>query len=311
MVKKTTIIGSTNLDKVTRVPRLANSGETLSTPQHQEEVMGGKGLNQAVAVARAGGQANFITKVGAGFDLAGRVQEDGLNLDYVLESQDAETGQAYITVSKATGDNIIYVYEGANGQLLAKDVWDQKAAFEDAAFCLAQLEIPLETVLSAFKDAHEAGVVTVLNPAPVPDQENFPKELLAESDLVIPNEHETELLTNIPVTDRESLIQNADFFFKAGVKHVLITLGDKGAFYKSVDGKEVTVNAIKTTAIDTTAAGDTFIGALLSRLVPSFANIEGAIKYGVAAASLTVAQPGALPSIPFEDAILAQLPKTK
>ncbi|GAO99462.1 ribokinase [Fructobacillus ficulneus] len=311
MVKKVTIIGSTNLDRVTRVPRLAKSGETLSTSQHQEEVMGGKGLNQAVAVARAGRPANFITKVGAGFDLASRVAEDGLNLDYVLESDDAETGQAYITVSKATGDNIIYVYEGANGQLSAKDVWDQRAALADSDFCLAQLEIPLETVLSAFKDAHTLGALTVLNPAPVPDQEDLPKELLAETDLVIPNEHEAELITNIPVTDRQSLIANAEFFFDAGVNHVLITLGDRGAFYKSAAGKEVMVNAIKTTAIDTTAAGDTFIGALLSRLTASFDNIEGAIKYGVAASSLTVARPGALPSIPKEDEISAQLPKTQ
>ncbi|GAP03239.1 ribokinase [Fructobacillus pseudoficulneus] len=310
MVKKVAIIGSTNLDRVTRVPRLANSGETLSTPQHQEEVMGGKGLNQAVAVARSGSQANFITKVGAGFDLAARVDEENLNLEYVLHSEDAETGQAYITVSKATGDNIIYVYEGANGQLSAKDVWNQRTALTEADFCLAQLEIPLETVSSAFKMAHDQGVMTVLNTAPVPDQENFPHELLAESDLVIPNEHEAELITNIPVTDRDSLIQNAEFFFAAGVKHVLITLGDRGAFYKSVTGKEVMVNAIKTTAIDTTAAGDTFIGALLSRLTPDFDNIEGAIKFAVAASSLTVAQPGALPSIPKEADILAQLPKT-
>ncbi|MBS9339165.1 ribokinase [Fructobacillus sp. M2-14] len=309
MKKQVTIVGSTNIDKVTRVPRLALSGETLSTPQHQEEVMGGKGLNQAVAIARSGAKANFITKVGEGFDLSQKVNEENLNQKYVLHSDKFETGQAYITVSKATGDNIIYVYEGANGDLSAKDIWDQQEALEGSDFCLTQLEIPLETALTAFKEAKAAGVTTVLNPAPVPDQDDLPKALLAQTDLIIPNEHEAALITDIPVTDRASLIENANYFFELGLKHVLITLGDKGAFYKSASGKEVMVSAIKTTAIDTTAAGDTFIGALLSRLSPSFDNVEGAIRYAVAASSLTVSQAGALPSIPVEDDVLAQLPK--
>lgn len=310
MKKQVTIVGSTNIDRVTRVPRLAQSGETLSIGQHQEEVMGGKGLNQAVAIARSGAKANFVTKVGANFDLSQRVQEDDLNLEYVLHSDKFQTGQAYITVSKATGDNIIYVYEGANGDLSAKDIWDQKAAMTGSDFCLTQLEIPLETALTAFKEAKEAGVTTVLNPAPVPDQEDLPKSLLEQTDLIVPNEHEAALVTNIPVTDRASLIKNADFFFDLGLEHVLITLGDKGAFYRSKKGKEVMVPAIKTTAIDTTAAGDTFIGALLSRLSPSFDNVEGAIRYAVAASSITVASAGALPSIPYEEAVLSELPKT-
>ncbi|MBS9335460.1 ribokinase [Fructobacillus sp. M1-13] len=310
MKKQVTIVGSTNLDRVTRVPRLAQSGETLSIAQHQEEVMGGKGLNQAVAVARSGAKANFITKVGADFDLSAQVKEENLNLAYVLHSDKFQTGQAYITVSKATGDNIIYVYEGANGDLSAKDIWDQKEALQGSDFCLTQLEIPLETALTAFKEAKKAGVTTVLNPAPVPDQEELPKSLLQQTDLIIPNEHEAALISDIPVTDRASLISNAEFFFDLGLQHVLITLGDKGAFYKAKNGKEVMVSAIKTTAIDTTAAGDTFIGALLSRLLPSFENIEGAIRYAVAASSITVASAGALPSIPKEEAVLSQLPKT-
>lgn len=310
MKKQVTIVGSTNLDRVTRVPRLAQSGETLAIGQHQEEVMGGKGLNQAVAIARSGAKANFISKVGAAFDLGEQVKEDNLNLDYVLHSDKFQTGQAYITVSKATGDNIIYVYEGANGDLSSKDIWDQKAALIGSDFCLTQLEIPLETAVAAFKEAKAADVITVLNPAPVPDQEALPKALLSQTDLIIPNEHEAALITNIPVIDRESMIQNANFFFDLGLEHVLITLGDKGAFYKAKTGKEVMVPAIKTTAIDTTAAGDTFIGALLSRLSKNFDNIEGAMHYAVAASSITVASAGALPSIPFEDAVLSELPRT-
>ncbi|MFC4761461.1 ribokinase [Fructobacillus durionis] len=309
MKKQVTVVGSTNLDRVTRVPRLAASGETLSIAQHQEEVMGGKGLNQAVAIARSGALSNFITKVGAEFNLAEQVGEDNLNLDYVMQSEKFQTGQAYITVSKATGDNIIYVYEGANGDLSAKDIWDQRESLKDSDFCLTQLEIPLETAQAAFKEAKDMDVTTVLNPAPVPDQEDLPKSLLSLTDMIIPNEHEAALISNIPVTDRESLIANANFFFDMGLEHVLITLGDKGAFYKAKSGKEVMVPAIKTTAIDTTAAGDTFIGALLSRLSPSFDNIEGAIRYAVAASSITVASAGALPSIPYEEAVLSELPK--
>ncbi|MDF7637568.1 ribokinase [Leuconostocaceae bacterium ESL0958] len=309
MAQKVTIIGSTNLDRVTRVPRLAKSGETLSTPQHQEEVLGGKGLNQAVAVARSQTKVNFITKVGQGFSLADQLDEPNLNLDYLLTTDQSETGQAYITVSKATGDNIIYVYDGANAELRAQDVWQQRAAFTGADFCLAQLEIPLETVSAAFKEAASQQICTVLNPAPVPDLEDLPKDFFDQVDFIIPNEHEAALLSGITVTDHDSLLANAAFFFQLGIDHVLITLGDRGAFYADRSGKEVQIAALKTTAIDTTAAGDTFIGALLSRLAPSFENIEGAIRYAVAASSLTVAAAGALPSIPQEQAVLAELPK--
>lgn len=307
MAKIITVLGSTNIDKVVSVPRFANSGETLHTNNYLKEAMGGKGLNQGVAVARSGVKTNMITKVGQAFDMQKNMHVENLRTEHVTRSETAETGQAYITVSEETGDNTIYIYGGANADMTAADVRQHSSAIKESDFVIAQLETSIETVIEAFKIANENGVKTILNPAPMPEVGGLPEELLQLTDIIAPNEHETYLLTNVEINDENSMRHNAVYYFKRGIDTVIITLGSKGSFYMRDNGEMSMVPAFKTKAIDTTAAGDTFIGAMSTRLNKDLTNIEEAMIYGSAASSVTVSRSGAQPSIPHENEVLAIL----
>lgn len=307
MGKTITVLGSTNIDKVVPVPRFAKSGETLHTNNHLTEVMGGKGLNQGVAVARSGVSTNMITKVGMEFDIQKNMNVENLVTDHVIRSEMEETGQAYITVSEETGDNTIYIYGGANADMTAEDVRLHADAIIESDFVIAQLETPIETVVEAFKIAHENGVKTILNPAPMPEVGGLPGELLQLTDIIAPNEHETYLLTNVEIVDKDSMRHNAVYYFKLGIDTVIITLGSEGSFFMRDNGETAIVPAFKTKAVDTTAAGDTFIGAMSTRLNKDLSNLEEAMTYGSAASSVTVSRAGAQPSIPLENEVLAIL----
>ena len=307
MTRQITVIGSTNIDKVVAVPRFGNSGETIHTDHHQVEKLGGKGLNQGVAVARSGVQTNMVTKVGLEFDIEKHMNIPNLDTSHVMRSADEETGQAYITVSAEDGDNLIYIYGGANDTMTPLDVQEHKQAISVSDFVIAQLEVPMATVIEAFKIARQHGVTTILNPAPMPEDKQLPAELLALTDIIAPNEHETALLTGVEGTDEESLVKNAQYYFEHNIKAVVITLGSAGAFYMFKDGRRGIVPAFKTEAVDTTAAGDTFIGAMASRLNTYLNNLPAAMQYGAAASSLTVARSGAQESIPTAQEVLTVL----
>ncbi|MCZ2491265.1 ribokinase [Dellaglioa carnosa] len=307
MAKIITVLGSTNIDKVISVPRFATSGETLHTPNHQIEAMGGKGLNQGVAAARSGAKTNMITKVGKEFDTSKNMNVENLSTDHVMVSETEETGQAYITVSAETGDNIIHIYGGANADMAAADVRAHEAAIAESDFLITQLEIPMEAVIEGFKIARENGVKTILNPAPMPENGGLPAELLQLTDIITPNEHETFLLTGIEVTDEHSMLHNAAYYFERGIDTVIITIGSEGSFFMRDNGEEGIVPAFKVSAVDTTAAGDTFIGATATRLHANLDNLAEAMRYGSAASSVTVSRAGAQPSIPTEAEVLAVL----
>ncbi|MFT4246140.1 MAG: ribokinase [Micrococcaceae bacterium] len=307
MPKTITVLGSTNIDRVVSVPRFGGSGETLHTSNSLANMMGGKGLNQGIAAARSGAQVHMITKVGREFDIDENMNEENLNTSHVMRSDKAETGQAYITVSEETGDNIIYIYGGANADITIEDVQDHKDAITESEFLIAQLEVPIEAVTEAFKIARKNGVTTLLNPAPMPETGNLPKELLAVTDIIVPNEHETFLLTNIEVTDEKALVKNAKYYFDNGIKTVIITIGEKGAFFMHDNGNSGTVPAFKTQAVDTTAAGDTFIGALVTQLDTNLDNLGEAMRYAAAAASIAVSRPGAQPSVPTKAEVMKKL----
>lgn len=311
MTNNITVLGSTNIDKVIKVPRFAFSGETLSTPNHQVEAMGGKGLNQGVAAARLGAKTHMITKVGKEFDIKNNMSDENLLTDDVMISESEETGQAYITVSEETGDNMIYIYGGANADMTAADVAKHEETIKNSDFVIAQLETPIETVIEAFKIAHKYNIQTILNPAPMPEETGLPIELLNLTDIIVPNEHETAILTSIEVTDEHSMIHNALYYFERGIDTVIITIGERGSFYMKDSGEEGIIPAIKTKAVDTTAAGDTFIGAVASRLHTNLDNLPEAMAYGSAASSITVSRPGAQPSIPTEDEVIEVLTKNK
>lgn len=307
MTKTITVLGSTNIDKVIKVPRFAKSGETLKTNSHIVEAMGGKGLNQAVAAAKSNAKTIILTKVGKEFNIEKNMKVKNLVTSNVMRSEKEQTGQAYITVSEETGDNIIHIYGGANIDITPVDVLKNEEVIKNSDFIIAQLEIPIDAVITAFKIAKKYGVKTILNPAPMPEKGGLPEELLQNTDMITPNEHETYLLTGIQADNFDNLIRNANYYFNDGIKQVIITLGARGSFYMNANGEHGIVPIIDSKVVDTTAAGDTFIGAMATRLNHDMSNLKESMEYATAASSITVSRNGAQPSIPSESEVLVVL----
>ncbi|HCW9185979.1 TPA: ribokinase [Staphylococcus aureus] len=297
MTNKVVILGSTNVDQFLTVERYAQPGETLHVEEAQKAFGGGKGANQAIATARMQADTTFITKIGTD-GVADFILEDfkvaHIDTSYIIKTAEAKTGQAFITVN-AEGQNTIYVYGGANMTMTPEDVINAKDAIINADFVVAQLEVPIPAIISAFKIAKAHGVTTVLNPAPA---KALPNELLSLIDIIVPNETEAELLSGIKVTNEQSMKDNANYFLSIGIKTVLITLGKQGTYFATKNQSQH-IEAYKVNAIDTTAAGDTFIGAFVSRLNKSQDNLADAIDFGNKASSLTVQKHGAQASIPL------------
>lgn len=294
-----TIIGSINLDRTIRVKQMPKPGETM----HTKEIFsagGGKGANQAVAAKRSETVTNFIGAVGndaAGDMMRELLSEEGINLSGVQTLEKQATGQAYIIVDDQ-GENSIMIHSGANNAFTPQQVKEHAELIKASDFVIAQFESTLESTIEAFTIARQAGVKTILNPAPA--LEEVPEDLLKVTDMIIPNETETEILTGIKVTDEASLKTASDHLHQLGIEAVIITIGSKGAFY-DVNGRSGIIPAFKVNAVDTTAAGDTFIGAMSSILAKDFSNLEQAIEYGNKASSLTVQRFGAQPSIPYKN----------
>ncbi|KAF0333643.1 ribokinase [Pediococcus acidilactici] len=302
MTNKVVVLGSLNVDRILQMDRVPEPGETLAL-NNQDKAGGGKGANQAIAAARSGAQTSFIGRVGAdenGKFMLQQLVNSGVTTDLVAVDEDAGTGQAFVMVEKS-GENRILIYGGANAQLSAADVKKAQAQIAAADLMVAQLETPVETTQFAFQMAKELGVKTILNPAPAVAK--LPAELLKNTDVITPNETEVEILTGIAVTDEAAMLKAAQRLHDLGVATVIITLGSKGVFYD--DGAQHgIVPAFKVQAVDTTAAGDTFLGALSSELNPDLSNLKTAIEYGNKASSLAVQKMGAQPSIPTRKDIL-------
>ena len=290
-----TVIGSINLDRTIRVKQMPKPGETM----HTKEIFsagGGKGANQAVAAKRSEAVTNFIGAIGndeSGEMMRELLSEEGIDLSGVQTLEKQATGQAYIIVDDQ-GENSIMIHSGANNAFTPQQVKEHAEVIKASDFVVAQFESTLESTIEAFSIAREAGVKTILNPAPA--LEDVPEELLRVTDMIIPNETETEILTGIQVSDESSLKAAAEHLHQLGIEAVIITIGSKGAFY-DVQGRSGIVPAFKVNAVDTTAAGDTFIGAMSSVLEKDFSNLEEAIKYGNKASSVTVQRFGAQPSM--------------
>ena len=304
MTKKIAVLGSLNLDTTYHVTRFPQPGETISA-NDKSSAPGGKGANQAVAAVRSGAQVAFIGMVGEdneGKFMREALQEDGIDTKFLQNDPRHGTGSAIITLD-ANGQNDIMVYAGANfgmDESLLKGTGD---LFKDCDFLIAQFETPQAVTAAAFKQAKAHGVTTILNPAPA--KEILP-ELLAVTDVVIPNESESEVLTGIAVDSEAAMLETADYFKAHGVNNLLITLGSRGVFYCTPHGHGM-VPAFKVKAVDTTAAGDTFIGALASQLATDLSNVADALVYAQRASSLTVQRMGAMPSIPTEAEVRAAL----
>lgn len=295
-MNKVTVIGSINLDTNLRVAQMAKPGETIHAKEHYSAA-GGKGANQAVAAARSGCAVSFVGAVGddaPGKEMLALLEKENINLDGVKEVADESTGQAFITVDDS-GQNSITIYSGANYAFGQDDIEQKSDLIAASDFVVAQFETPIEATIQGFKIAQQNSAKTILNPAPAITE--IPVELLQVTDIIIPNETEAATITGIEVVDEKSAKKAADKLHELGVSAVIITIGDKGAFYDFQD-KQGLIPAFKVKAVDTTAAGDTFIGAMTSILKPDFSNLSDAITFANKASSLTVQGYGAQPSIP-------------
>jgi ribokinase len=293
-MKKIVVFGSTNTDMGIKSERIPAPGETILGGRFLMNP-GGKGANQAVAAARLGGQELFVAKVGD--DLFGReakelFAKEGICTDYVLTDAAEPSGVALIMVD-GKGENCIAVASGANGALRPGDIGGARDAIEQAGVLLMQLETPVETVLCAAQWAAAKGVPVVLNPAPACA---LPDALMKCLSLITPNESEAELLTGIPVTDVTSAQEAAVALIAKGVRRVVITLGSKGALV-CADGSCTLVPAFPVQAVDTTAAGDVFNGALAVALTEGLPLAE-AVRFAAKAASISVTRLGAQASAP-------------
>ncbi|MTV82839.1 ribokinase [Secundilactobacillus folii] len=302
MTRTVTVLGSLNVDTTSKIERIPQPGETIASLS-RSSAAGGKGANQAIAAVRAGADVNFIGKIGkddAGHFMIDCLKEDHVDTTNISEDNQAGTGAATILLDQK-GQNSIIVYGGANQRLTKTDVDAASDKIKGSDFVVAQFETPQEAALEMFKIAKANGVTTILNPAPAA---KILPELLRVTDVIVPNETESATLTGIEVTDESSMMANYQAFKKLGVANLIITVGDKGAFYANENGHEF-LPAFKVKPVDTTAAGDTFIGALSSQLKPDFSNMKDAINFAQHASSLTVQKMGAMPSIPKLPEILA------
>lgn len=300
-MNKIVVIGSCNTDMVIKANRLPVPGETVLGGTFLMNP-GGKGANQAVAASRLGGNITFIAKTGN--DLFGKqsvelYNSEGINTSYIFSDPNNPSGVALISVD-AFGENCIVVASGANAFLSTKDIEKAKDIIASAEIVLMQLEIPLETVEYAAKIANENGVKVILNPAPA---QSLPISLIQNLFLITPNKTEAELLSGIKVTDWDSAKTAAAIISEKGVENVVITLGSKGALIKE-KGEYHKIEALKVEAVDTTAAGDTFNGALCVGLSEGKSIVES-VKMASRAAAITVTRMGAQSSIPYRKEMAA------
>ena len=290
--KTLTILGSINADHVISVPYFAKPGETL-TGQNYQISYGGKGANQAVAAARLGAKVAFISCIGSdsiGETMKNVFVKEGIDTTYINTVPQEMTGMAFIQVAKSS-ENCIVLASGANAHLGEMVVRQSEAQIAQSDCLLMQLETPLYGVELAAQIAKKNGVQVVLNPAPA---QILSDELLSLIDII--NETEAEILTGVAVTDEQSAVKAASVFHDKGIETVMITLGAKGVFV-SRKGKSRIIKGFCVQAIDTTAAGDTFNGGFVTALLEE-KSFDEAIRFGQAAAAISVTKKGAQSSIP-------------
>lgn len=295
MHAKVVVVGSLNMDLIVRMPRFPMAGETLAGHGFATAA-GGKGANQAVAAARLGATVAMFGCVGDdahGAELRAGLLAEGIDCTAVATAPGVATGIATILVDDA-GQNAIVIVAGGNGEMTSERLAGHDALLQAADIVIAQLEVPLATVEATLLRAHELGRTVILNPAPAVGP--LPAHWYGLIDYLIPNESEAALLTGIAVDSPQSARQAAQQLLACGAKRVLITLGSQGVFY--ADGeRHLHLPVEPVVAVDTTAAGDTFVGGFAAGLAEGL-SLEGAIRLGQQAAALAVTRPGAQPSIP-------------
>lgn len=290
------VVGSSNTDMVINSMHLPAPGETIIGSSFFMNP-GGKGANQAVAAARLGGHVTFICKTGN--DIFGRQSADifeneGIDISYMLEDAGNPSGVALITVDDH-GENTIVVASGSNGTLSSADIEPSRNVIDNASIVLMQLEIPIDTVQYVAEAASSKNVKVILNPAPACD---LPDSLLKNITIITPNEKEAEMLTGIHVNSIDTAKDAAKALAAKGIQTVIITLGPKGALV--YDGQDFEhIKSVEVKAVDTTAAGDIFNGALAVALIDG-KKLNEATSYACRAAAISVTRKGAQSSAPYK-----------
>ena len=290
------VVGSINMDLVARMARLPRPGETVHGQSFQT-IPGGKGANQAVAVALLGVRVTLIGRVGDdsfGETLLRSLAEYGVATEQVLVTPQCSSGVALIGVDD-DGANSITVVAGANGRLTVRDIESRAAVIQSADALIVQLETPLDTVVAALRIAKDAGVRTILDPAPAPSSP-LPPEVMAV-DVISPNQTEAELLTGIVVDDLASAERAARRLQELGAREVALKLGRWGAMLCDAEGRIEHVSAVEVEVVDTTAAGDAFTAALSVALVEGGTLVD-AVRFGSAAGTLACLTLGAQTAMP-------------
>lgn len=293
--RKILVVGSSNTDMVIKTEHLPRPGETVLGGTFFMNP-GGKGANQAVAIARLGGYVSFICKTGS--DIFGHqsqqlFEEEGIETSYIFSDSKNPSGVALITVD-AHAENCIVVASGANAALLPSDLASAVEAIEEADLVLLQLEIPMDTVEYVAEAAYRKGKKVILNPAPA---QALSPSLLRHLSIITPNEMEAEMISGIRITDENSAREAARAIVGMGVECVIITLGAKGALIHC-DGADEFIPALRVEAVDTTAAGDVFNGALTVALAEERSLAE-AVRFACKASAISVTRVGAQSSAPY------------
>ena len=293
------VVGSSNTDMIVQLPRMPRPGETLLGGRFQSAA-GGKGANQAVAAARAGGHVSLIARVGQdsfGDQAIAGLVSGGIDVSQVTRDARSPSGVALIFVAH-NGENSIAVAGGANARLSPADISKARPLIRQAKALLMQLETPLATVEAAARIATKSGTLVILNPAPA---RPLTDDLLRRVSILTPNESEAELLTGVRIHGAASEAKAAGKLLRRGVQAVVITLGARGALVASEEGTRF-VKGFKVKTVDSTAAGDTFNGALAVALTEG-RRLDEAVLFANAAAALSVTRVGAQPSAPTRSAI--------
>jgi len=296
---KILVVGSSNTDMVIKTHHFPFPGETILGGRFLMNA-GGKGANQAVAAARLGGAVTFVGKIGDdifGKQAVQQLEDEGINVEFVSVDPENPSGVALITVDHK-GENSIVVASGSNGTLNPDDFDKALTELDESEIVLMQLEIPIPTVEHIARIAAQKQKKVILNPAPAAA---LTDELLRNLYLITPNETEAEILTGVKVTDEQSALKAAAALHKKGVEIVIITMGAAGAFLLA-NGISELIKATKVEAVDTTAAGDTFNGALVVALSEG-KTIRESIAFANKAAAISVTRIGAQSSVPYRNEI--------
>ncbi|MBC8137346.1 MAG: ribokinase [Fibrella sp.] len=304
MKNQIVVIGSSNADRIMQLPHLPAVGETVTDGVYSQ-AWGGKGANQAVAAARAGGNVVFLNAVGADAEGTAMTQSfaaDGIGTSRMIVAPDVASGAALVLFD-GEGRNYLAVAPGANYALRPEHIVANAEVIQSAAYIIMQMEIPVDTTLSALAMAQSAGVPVLFNFAPA---RTLDVPVSAAMTGLVVNENEATALSGITVTDRATAQSAGESLLAKGPRFVIVTLGADGAFVMSGDGLREHIPAFRVTPVDTTAAGDTFCGALTVALVEG-KPLADACRFASAASALSVTKAGAQPSVPHRAEIEAFL----